>query len=380
MSNRRVLFVDDEPKVIEGIRRTVRKPYELTTCTNPREALALVLSEPDFAVVVSDMRMPQMSGVEFLMAVKSAKPDTVRIMLTGNQDQKTAVAAVNDGDVFKFLNKPCDAASMTAVLEQAVRQYELVTAERELLTRTLQGSIRVLLEALSIAKPGVFGNVDRIERKCMELAAGLPGIVPWELRAAARLSQVGCIGVPTETIEKLGIGAVLTEGERDEISRHPQVGAELIREIPRLEGVADCILYQAKNFDGSGFPPDPRQGTDIPIGARVLRLVLALDQRQSRGVPDKEALAGIRASVGLFDPELIERLARLAEAPPLSTFRVTPGQLRAGHTIAEDVQNAKGILLVCRGQVVTAAIQRHLQHFQDLGTLRGPILVTGPAV
>ncbi len=114
LSNRRVLFVDDEVNVVEGIKRQVRKSFDVFTATNPREALALVQSEPDFAVIVSDMRMPQMSGVEFLSAVKKARPETIRVMLTGNQDQLTAAAAVNDGEVFKFLNKPCDVVSLSA--------------------------------------------------------------------------------------------------------------------------------------------------------------------------------------------------------------------------------------------------------------------------
>ena len=137
--NRRVLFVDDEPNVLDGIRRVIHKKFDVSTAVSGAEALRLLEAEPEFAVIVSDMRMPEMSGVELLAEVKRSRPDMVRIMLTGNQDQKTAIEAVNRGEVFKFLTKPCEAATLTAALELSLRQYQLLTAERELLTRTLAG-------------------------------------------------------------------------------------------------------------------------------------------------------------------------------------------------------------------------------------------------
>ncbi len=374
--NRRVLFVDDEPNVVEGIKRQLRKSFEVSTSTNPQEALELIKTEPDFAVVVSDMRMPQMSGVEFLTSVKQVKPETVRVMLTGNQDQLTASAAVNQGEVFRFLNKPCDTAALTNVLEQALRQYQLLTAERDLLTRTLQGSLKVLLEALSIAKPGIFGGIDRIERKCSQLAAGLAGVESWEMRAAARLSRMGCLGLSDGALQKIASGEDVSGRERAEYEGHPQAGAKLVGEIPRLERVAEIILYQNKNFDGSGFPEDSRRGTELPMGARVLRLVLAYDELQTRGSSDSQAIKVLRTRAAHFDPDLLERFAEHCPVEAPKIFRVSPNNLPLGCTIAEDVQSTKGILLVCRGQTVTLAVQGHLQKFFELGTLSTEILVS----
>jgi response regulator RpfG family c-di-GMP phosphodiesterase len=375
MTNRRVLFVDDESNVVDGIKRLIRKSFDVYTSTNPKEALAELISQPDFAVVVSDMRMPQMSGVEFLSAVKIAKPDTVRIMLTGNQDQQTAAAAVNEGEVFKFLNKPVDAESLTKALEQGLRQYQLVTAERDLLSRTLQGSIKVLLEALSLCKPEVFGSIDRIERRCSQLAEGLAGIEPWEMRAAARLSRLGCIGLPGDALRKNAVGKLNAE-ERARFEGHPALGAKLVGEIPRLEQVAECIRYQLKNFDGSGVPADPRRGEEIPLGARLLRLVHAFDDLQMRGASDTQALASLRANSTAFDPALLEKLVNACTVAAPVPFRVSIEELKDGMTIAEDVENTKGLLIVCRGQEVTPAIQRHLAQFLELGTLDDSILVT----
>lgn len=374
--NRRVLFVDDEPNVLEGIKRLTRKQFEVSTSVSPVEALRLLSSEPDFAVIVSDMRMPEMSGVEFLAAAKQCRPDAVRIMLTGNQDQKTAIEAVNCGEVFKFLNKPCEVETLTTVLEHALLQHQLLTSERDLLTRTLQGSINVLIEALSIAKPEAFGRNDRVHKKATELVAGMAGVEPWEIQAAARLSQLGCIAMPKAVLEKVVSGRELSPTERADYDHHPELGAQLLASIPRMEGVAQCILYQHKNFDGSGFPADSRRGKEIPLGARILRLVLAYDDLQCRGSSDAAAVQDIRARTGRFDPELVVRLEQSLPQSVAKTYRLVPDQLTTGLMIAEDVQNDQGILLICRGQIVTAAIQRHLRQFHALGTLSSPILVT----
>ena len=379
MTNRRVLFVDDEPNVVDSIKRMIRKSVDVHTSTNPREALLLIKPESEFAVVVSDMRMPQMSGIDFLTAVKRLAPNTVRVMLTGNQDQQTAAGAVNEGEVFKFLNKPCDEASLLRVLEQGVRQYQLVTAERDLLSRTLQGSIKVLVEALSMAKPEIFGSIDRIERACCRLSEGLAGIELWEMQAAARLSRLGCVGISNELLEKAERGAILTERERAEFEGYPQVGANILAEIPRLENVAASILYQLKNFDGTGTPNDARKGVEIPVGARVLRLALAVDRLQMRGVTGPQALDQIRERAAWYDPSLVERLAGLSSTGAPQPIEVHVRKLEDGMTIAEDIQSTKGILIVCRGQAVSSAIRRHLLHFYELGTLADYILVTPAA-
>src|SRR5262249_9949077 len=180
----------------------------------------------------------------------------VRIMLTGNMDQETAVQAVNTGEVFKFLNKPCDVDALKRVVGLAVRQYELVTAEKELLEQTLRGSIAVLADLLAAVKPEAFGCTARLRRKAREIAKHVPGVKSWELDAAALLSQLGCVTVAPEILEKVHRGEPLGDGEAQEFAAHALLGADLIGRIPRLGRVAKIILYQNKNYDGTGFPVD----------------------------------------------------------------------------------------------------------------------------
>src|SRR5688572_8104210 len=135
----------------------------------------------------------------------------VRIMLTGNADQLTAINALNEGEIFRFLNKPTDAKVLRKVLELAVRQYELVKGERELLERTLKGSVALLTEILSIAKPEIFGRTDRLRTKAKQIAAHFPELASWEFETAASLSLLGCIGLSPELIEKAALGLPLTD-------------------------------------------------------------------------------------------------------------------------------------------------------------------------
>jgi response regulator RpfG family c-di-GMP phosphodiesterase len=374
--NSRILFVDDEPNVLEAFRRTLRKSFEITTCVSPQEALQIVRTEPDFAVIVSDMRMPGMSGIELLTEVKQAKPDTVRIMLTGNHDQETAVEAVNRGDVFKFLTKPCETNTLISTLEQSTRQFQLVTAERELLTRTVQGSVKVLLDALSIAKPEAFGRNERILQKARELASGLEGVDSWELSTAALLAHLGGAAVATAPLDKVAAGRDLTKTERTEYDRHPELGAQLLSAVPRFEGIAQCVLYQHKNFDGSGFPEDERQGADIPLSARILHLALALDDLRTRGWSEAAVMQEIRSRASWYDPALLARFLEAPRSDSAKSFLVAADRLDVGLMIEEDVQNNQGVLLICRGQAVTLAIVKHLRHFHALGTLTAPILVS----
>src|SRR5262245_61160663 len=199
----RVLCVDDEPNVVEGLALTLRRKFDVATAEDGPSALALLREEPRTAVVISDMRMPGMDGATFLARVRELLPDTVRILLTGQTDLTSAIRAVNDGQLFRFLTKPCPPSNLLAVVEAAVKQHELQCAERILLEQTLHGSIRALTEVLALTNPLAFGRATRIKAHVSELATKLGLKERWQVEVASMLSQLGCITLPTETVEKL---------------------------------------------------------------------------------------------------------------------------------------------------------------------------------
>jgi response regulator RpfG family c-di-GMP phosphodiesterase len=374
-SKARVLFVDDEPNVLNAIRRTLRNDFDVHTAESGKEALRILEEGDPFGVVVSDCRMPEMDGIEFLQRASKTSPLAVRVMLTGNMDQETAVKAVNTGDVFKFLNKPCQGDELKSVVAQAVRQHELVTAEKELLEQTLKGSIKVLAELLGIVKPEAFGRTDRLRRRVRDVASHVPGIKAWELDAATLLSQLGCVNVAPEILDKVQRGDALSEREAQDYASHPLLGADLIGRIPRLGRVAKIIMYQNKSFDGTGFPIDDVKKDQIPLEARILHAVLVHDELQQKGWSDAQIIDSLKKSPGKVDPAVLSALKKSCDVKGVEEMvRLLPSEMKLGMVVQEDVKTDQGVMLICHGQEVTTAIREHLQKFQTLGTLTKRIL------
>src|SRR5579862_170915 len=165
----RILFVDDEPNVLQGIARTLRNEYDVTTAESAAAALEILNNSQPFAIVVSDLGMPGRDGISFLSEVHRVAPDTVRMLLTGQADLDGAIAAINEGAIFKFLTKPMPPATLSRALAGAATQYRLVTSERVLLEQTLRGSMQALTDVLSLAQPTAFGRVTRLKRHVTEL-------------------------------------------------------------------------------------------------------------------------------------------------------------------------------------------------------------------
>jgi response regulator RpfG family c-di-GMP phosphodiesterase len=370
----RVLLVDDEPRVLDALRRLLRGKFDVHTAGGADEALARIEKEGPFAVVVSDMRMPGTSGVELLDRVRALAPDVVRVMLTGNADQQTAAQAVNRGRVFRFLTKPCDPDLLVETLTAGVGQHSLQTAERELLERTLHGSIKALADVLAIARPDAFGRVDRLRTSVHAMARAHGVAATWTLDTAISLSQVGCVSVSPDILDRIARGEVLSEQDEAVFAAHPAVGADLIASIPRLDEVADIVRHQFCRYDeGTG---DGRKGAAIPLGARLLHAATAYDRLRSANWSHRDAKAELSKRRGLLDPELLAVLPEEAAARATSTVaRVEVERIAVGMTIEEDVRADHGPLLLCRGQDVTPVLLERLRTLQRAGTIPKLLLV-----
>ena len=137
--NEKTLFVDDDPNILAAFNRYLRNEFTFETASSGQDGLNILEEKGPFAVVVADMRMPNMDGVVFLKKVKENYPNTVRIMLTGNADMQTAVNAVNEGNIFRFLTKPASKEIIINAVTAALEQYRLIMAEKELLEKTFHG-------------------------------------------------------------------------------------------------------------------------------------------------------------------------------------------------------------------------------------------------
>src|SRR3990172_4411991 len=302
----KILFVDDEPNILSAYQRQSRRQFTIETALGGELGLAAISTHGPYAVIVADMRMPSMDGIQFLSKVKTIAPDSVRMMLTGNADQQTAINAINEGNIFRFLTKPCPPDVLANTLTAGIEQYRLVTAEKELLEKTLRGSVKVLTDILTLVNPTAFGRASRVQRLVRMISADLKDDKAWQMEIAAMLSQLGCITTPEDILAKVYSGTNLSEKELQVFQTHPKIGCDLIVNIPRLETVAAVIAYQEKNFDGSGVPCDTKRGEEIPLGARILKLALDFDSLVTSGRMHAAAGGAIREGEGWYDPAIVE--------------------------------------------------------------------------
>jgi len=375
----KILFVDDEVKVLQAYKRALRKVFPIDTAEGGRQALELVESNGPYAVVVSDMRMPGMNGVEFLAAMKECAPSTVRMMLTGNSDQQTAIDAVNEGDIFRFLNKPCAPEDVARALAAGINQHRLLSAEKELLELTLCGSIEVLADVLSLVNPKIFGRTARLKRHMRNVAKTMGLQDVWQLETTAMLSQIGCVILTEEVLDKCARGEALSVEESKHYQQHPAVGAKLLAKIPRIEEIARSVEYQEQCFDGSGVPGDGTSGKDIPLAARLLKPILDYDRFESTGVSSGDAIMCLKRQAHCYDPAVLEALEKVIdEQPVLATRMVLIRQLCDGMIVAENILNDRGILLVGKGQETTSSVRERLTNFWQNGSIPELVRVSIP--
>ena len=378
----RILFVDDDPSILGALERALRRDFTICTAIGSELGLQKLEQAEPFAVVVADRQMPGMDGIQFLTAVRDKSPHSVRLMLTGNADLETTIRLVNESGIFRFLTKPCAALVLTKALQDALTQHRLIIAERELIDRTLKGSIKVLVDMLAMVAPDAFARGRRLRDRIEILTKRMGLASSWELHLAALLGPIGMVTLPPEVAVKVRRSQSLTPAEQSVLERVPEIGRNLLVNIPRLQNVAQIIYYQDKCYDGSSFPVDRINGQKIPIGSRVIKLLNDLAEIEARGRTPAEALQLMRDREGWYDPTILEvagdcfghALVPLQDMQ-IPHISVGPDQLCAGHVVYAKIETTDGQLVVPTGQVITEPILEKIRNFARLEMLRLPILV-----
>ncbi|MCW2742996.1 MAG: two-component system response regulator [Blastococcus sp.] len=359
-----ILLVDDEVAILDGLRRQLRKKFAVHTASSGAEALRLLQTQP-VAVVVSDMRMPQMDGATFLSRVRGLYPDVVRILLTGQTDTQAAITAVNEGQIYRFLTKPCPPEVLIEEIGSAVELNRLVTVEKELLGTTLRRTVEALIATLSLAQPAAFGRAVRVTRTVTELAEALQIEETWDLEVTAMLSHLGAITLPPTVLAKMDTGRPLTEEEQEMVSRVPATSRDLVATIPRLEAVAEAIGCHRARYDGKNLGVGAPHGDDLPLAARLLRLASDFDTGMSQRPSVQATISALRADAGAYDPRLLAALEACHEVqdsggPPRE---VDVNDLEPGMVVFDDVYTSDGVLLVSRGTEVTEPLILRFENY-----------------
>ena len=368
-----ILCVDDEPRILEGLTLHLRREYQVYTANNGQVALQTLSDLGGVTVVVSDMRMPGMDGAALLKQVKQRYPETTRILLTGETGRDAAVQAVNEGQIFRFLTKPCAPDQLRGAVEAGVIQHRLMTAEKVLLQETLIGCIKALIDVLAITNPVAFGRAKRVTRLATQFSASIGTKNFWQLEAAAMLSQVGYISLPVELVEKLYYGERLTPEEKILADGAPQVAQNLLGRIPRLEPVLQ-ILEAARHA------PDATEGM-VQFGANILRVTTDYDALIAQGHDMNVAVQTLRNQPNKYGAQLLDQLAAMLgagssvqEIRELPLRVVTPGMV-----FLDDLRTHMGTLLVPKGFEVTEAFMERMRNFGS-GMLADKVrvMVTSP--
>lgn len=357
----KVLLVDDEEQLLTGLRRNLQDEFNLTCAPTPAAALQALRDEPDFAVIVTDYKMPGMNGIELLQFAKKERPDTVRMVLTGFADIRVIMEAINEGSVFRFLNKPCPATQMRMALQGAIAQFRLIRAEKELLDKTLMGCVKVFGDLISNFDPILHAQV-KTTRSILQILSrcGLSQGI-WEAEIAVLLSPLGWLTVPPAIIEKMRSNLDLAPAEHQVLAGVPRSTCRLLGNIPRLEAVTETILYEQEPcaHDLVFAPPRPWM---------MLRACRDLVVLQDRHGSFAKALKIMEETAGIYHPDCL--LALRAGLDEISKLDSTQGTGILRKSIKALAQGMKTIdpITTCDGLVIVPA--NHELHAADLERIR----------
>ena len=378
--NNKVLLVDNDVHNLTSFERNFRLKYKIVTARSGEEGLETIEADGPFAVIIADYYMPGMNGVQFFSLAKQIAPDSVRIMFSGIADITVLIEAINDGDIFRFLSKPCPTERLAQILASTVERYCLVASEKEVLEQTLKGSIKLLIDILSLINNKIINQATRLRKTAQKIAVRLKATNLWEIEMAALFSQIGCVTIPSEILNKVYGGQPLTPGETEIYYSHPQAGKALLLNIPRMEEIANAIAYQFKQFDGKGYPHDEKKGNFIPFLARIIKVILDYDTLLAQGKSTVHAMAEMRRQDNWYDITILAALdAEINSVQPgFVVMALKRAEIAIGMVLAEDILDSSGAILITKGNKITDVLQMRLIVYARLGRIVEPIKVLAP--
>jgi response regulator RpfG family c-di-GMP phosphodiesterase len=414
----RLLLVDDEPNILASLRRLLRvEGYEIRTAESALQGLGLLEQEPA-DVIISDMRMPEMGGAEFLKQVRDRWPDSGRILLTGFADISSTVSAVNEGGIHAYLSKPWDDTQLLQAVRSAAERKRLVDERNALLALTarqneelsflnegLEDAVRARTSELKqstnflelsnkklkesfLATLNVFSNLVELRqgnlgghgKRVADLArkvANRMGLREQEINditVAGLLHDIGKIGWTDDMIEK-PFNVEFTIEERQLAMKHPALAEKVLMELENMRGAARFIRHHHERFDGRGYP-DGLAGLDIPIGARILSMADDYDElqlgnlTQRRRSPEDAANLIRDGSGSRYDPSVVKVFLKImgmeqAEAVAGPERRVESSMLKPKARLARDIIGLDGAMLLSKGYLLDERLIQQIAKYEE---------------
>lgn len=365
MSDPWVLCVDDEPRVLRALSLTLGLDFDVEIAESGQDALDLLDKRDGCGVVVSDMRMPGMSGAELLAEVRRRHPGTMRVLLTGHAEVEAAIAAINNGRIFRFLTKPCPDDELQETVREAMELHRLREAERDLLERTVTGVVQALVEVMTLALPHGLSRATGTRDALRRLRSDLGLEASWELETAAMLARIGWLAVPDETLQQHLLGEPLDGVGAQQVERAVLTTTAVIGHIPRFERVVTLLQEVAR----VGRTPAADAAGDVA----QLQAVLVLEELLLSGSTRTDALDRLRALS--FDRHLIDLLGLQQADRKAALLQCAIREVLPGYVVAKDVLTGSGVPLVRSGAVLTPILIERLRNFAHSGAFDGQLRV-----
>ena len=376
-----VVVADPDKNVQAGFERLFGSHMGVACFSETEAALQFLKQNHGTAVIFSCFNLPGRGGTAFLRAAETIAPQAARVMLTRENSADAIKKTLNEAHAFMYLEKPCQSTDLASAMETALSHHFQLAKDRALLERTLAGSVKLLIDMLALFHPEAFRRTSTVRKQALRLAKRLGMKKTWELEMSVMLSPLGEALLPKQILARYRAARGLTEQERNILDRAPDQTRDLLKNIPQLEKVSEYLFLSGRGFDGSGFPKDGPTGKEIPMIARILKLLTDLWYASPESGPDAAAFEALTINKRKYDPMLLE-LAKetLMDDVPEERKRLVAEcyirSLRPGDVLIDDALTETGHeLVLSRGHMLTPTTIRRLEHFHQAAGVRQPIRV-----
>ena len=318
-SKYKILIVDDEQDNLQLLYRTLRRDYDVTRAQGPLEALE-ILKDNNFNCILSDHKMPDMDGVEFLKRSADLYPDTIRLLVTAYSDVEILMNAINYAKIYRYIKKPYSPEELLHIVQLALEYYQLREDNKKLISDLkdlFSGTINAIMDALDSKDSYTLGRSRRVAFYTTKIISvmNLPKTEKATIELAALLHDIGMIGVQEDILHKI---ETLSDNEREDIRKHVFYSVKILEDIKQLDKVTDIIKYHHEFYNGNGYPFGVK-GEEIPLGARIIAVADAYDSLVSfrpyrEGLTPEDAIKKIEEERGKqFDPYILDIFESIAD-------------------------------------------------------------------
>jgi response regulator RpfG family c-di-GMP phosphodiesterase len=379
-----ILVVDDTPEDVVLLVEFLKGVFRVKVALKGSRALELAAAEPPDLILL-DVMMPEMDGYDVCRKLKGdpATREIPVLFLTSKDSLQNEARGFASGGA-DYITKPFSPALVLARVRTQLEQRRLLTAEKDLLEKTFKGALAAILGMISLAEPASCEWSLRLSELAEQVAGQLGMEEPWMVGLAAALSQIGTLGVPAEVLARIKTGGILKTEERMAYNRVPDLGFQLLKDIPRLEGVAEMVYYSQKNFNGGGFPHDLLEGTEIPLGGRILRACLGFMHAYSGKRDPLQCISDLLLNRSFYDPEVTFALNNIIQGgffyepekeKGAGALEIPIKDLVAGQILDSSIETKEGQLLIRGGTVLGPGHLRNLANYASKGAIKGPVTV-----